>query len=83
MVVEVRRAVPEDARAIAAVHVGAWQVAYRGLMADELLDGLSVAQREEVWREALAGGGSPAVYVAVDSGSAARVLRSRGAEPRR
>jgi len=44
-VVEVRQAVPEDASAIAAVHVGSWQAAYRGLLTYELLDGLSAAQR--------------------------------------
>lgn len=64
MQVQVRRAVPEDATAIAAVHVRTWQVAYRGLVPDELLDGLSVAERETVWREALAGEQRPTVYVA-------------------
>jgi GNAT superfamily N-acetyltransferase len=68
MVVEVRRAVPEDAAPIAAVHVRTWQVAYRGLMPDEVLDGLSVAQREEMWRQALSGEASPSVYVAVEDG---------------
>jgi ribosomal protein S18 acetylase RimI-like enzyme len=66
MVVEVRPAGPEDAASIAAVHVRTWQVAYRGLMSDEVLDGLSVPQRKERWREALAGDEGPAVYVAVD-----------------
>ena len=67
MAVEVRRAAPEDAAAIAAVHVRAWQVAYRGLMPDQLLDGLSVTEREEFWRQALAGGQGPSkVFVAVE-----------------
>jgi ribosomal protein S18 acetylase RimI-like enzyme len=65
---QVRRAVPEDAAAIAAVHVRTWQVAYRGLVADELLDRLSVAQREAVWRETLAGEQPPAVLVATSDG---------------
>jgi GNAT superfamily N-acetyltransferase len=51
--IAVREATPRDAREIARVHVAAWQVAYRGLMADELLDGLSVDRREEFWREIL------------------------------
>jgi ribosomal protein S18 acetylase RimI-like enzyme len=71
MAVEVRRAVPEDAGPIAAVHVRTWQVAYRGLLSDEVLDGLSVAHREETWRQALSGDGNPAVYVAVQDGDVA------------
>lgn len=65
MVVRVRRAVLEDAASIAAIHVRSWQVAYRGLMPDGLLDGLSVEQREESWQEAL-GESAYAMYVAVD-----------------
>lgn len=38
-------------------------------MRDELLDGLSVAQREEAWRQALTGEDRPAVYVAVADGA--------------
>lgn len=56
---------PEDARAIAEIHVRTWQVAYRGLVPDEVLEGLSVARREHAWREAAAGGQeSGAVFVA-------------------
>ncbi len=69
MQVEVRRAVPEDAAAIATIHVRTWQAAYRGLVPDEVLDGLSVEQREKFWREAAAGGqGAGAVFVATDDG---------------
>src|SRR5215831_6588589 len=62
---QVRRATPEDAARIAAVHVRAWQVAYRGLMPDQLLDSLSVARREEMWR-GVTGQDGAGVYVAVD-----------------
>jgi ribosomal protein S18 acetylase RimI-like enzyme len=65
MVLRVRHAVLEDAALIAAIHVRTWQVAYRGLMPDELLDGLLVEQREERWQQALGEGGS-ATYVAVE-----------------
>jgi len=44
--VEIRTAVAEDAPGLATVHVRSWQLAYRGLMADEFLDGLSVEERE-------------------------------------
>jgi ribosomal protein S18 acetylase RimI-like enzyme len=64
--VQVRRAVANDAVPIAGVHVRAWQVAYRGLMPDEVLDGLSVEPRARFWQQALAGERGPAVYVAVD-----------------
>lgn len=50
---KVRRAVPADARAIAEVHVRSWQAGYRGLMPDEVLDGLSAAERVPRWRDAL------------------------------
>jgi GNAT superfamily N-acetyltransferase len=66
MALEVRRAVLEDAAPIAAVHVRTWQVAYRGLMPDEVLDGLSVEGREEMWRQATTGDERSAVYVAVE-----------------
>jgi ribosomal protein S18 acetylase RimI-like enzyme len=70
MPVEVRRAVPSDAAAIAAVHVRTWQVAYRGLMPDELLDRLSVAERETFWRDALTRRQGPgAVLVAAQDGA--------------
>jgi ribosomal protein S18 acetylase RimI-like enzyme len=49
----VRRAVPEDADAIAAVHIRTWQVAYRGQLPDRYLDGLSqeLERRAEIWRK--------------------------------
>lgn len=54
----VRRAVPEDAARIAEVHIGTWQVAYRGQLPDAFLDGLSegLSRRRESWRRTIAGG---------------------------
>jgi ribosomal protein S18 acetylase RimI-like enzyme len=49
----VRQARPEDARAIAAIHVHAWQVAYQGIVPSAFLGSLSVEQRENVWRQNL------------------------------
>nr|WP_228047558.1 GNAT family N-acetyltransferase [Saccharopolyspora sp. HNM0983] len=43
-------AAPADARAVARLHVRAWQVAYRGLLPDEHLDSLSVEQRAARYR---------------------------------
>ena len=53
MVVKIRWAEPSDAPAIAAIHVRAWQAAYRGLLSDDYLDGLSIPDREVKWRLAL------------------------------
>lgn len=47
---KVREATGNDAARMAAVHVRSWQSAYRGILPDELLDGLSVAERASSWR---------------------------------
>jgi GNAT superfamily N-acetyltransferase len=67
-VIDVRRASADDAASIAAVHVRAWQVAYRGLLPDAVLDRLSVTQREQMWQQAMSGHPDPPVYVAVGDG---------------
>ena len=67
----VRRASPDDARAIAEVVVTGWQTAYRGILPDEFLDSLRVDAREVAWREMLgrdAAGGTPA-WVAEHAGT--------------
>ncbi len=50
---ELRPADPRDAHAIAAVHVAAWRAAYRGLIPDDVLAGLSVAARRQGWLDRL------------------------------
>jgi GNAT superfamily N-acetyltransferase len=47
----VRRAVVDDAVGIATVHVRTWQVAYRGIVPDEILDAMDIEQRAERWRD--------------------------------
>jgi GNAT superfamily N-acetyltransferase len=54
--VKIRRAEPADARAIADVHVRTWQAAYRHAFPQEVLDALSVDERETGWRERLEAG---------------------------
>ncbi len=49
----VRQAKPEDAKAIAAIHVQAWQVAYQGTVPQVYLDSLSVGSRERFWQQTL------------------------------
>jgi ribosomal protein S18 acetylase RimI-like enzyme len=48
----IRPAVPEDAEAIARVHVASWQTTYRGIIPDDVLAGLSVERRAEMWARA-------------------------------
>lgn len=71
---KVRRAEPRDADAIAAVWLGAWRTAYRGLVPDEVLAALSLSQRQELWRGRLARG-EPAL-VAERDGRVAGYCRS-------
>lgn len=52
----VRAAVPEDAEAIAVVHVRAWQAAYAHVFPPEKLTGLDVAARARQWQEGLESG---------------------------
>jgi ribosomal protein S18 acetylase RimI-like enzyme len=51
--VELRDAGPADAPAIAVVVVESWRAAYRGLLPDDVLAGLSVEERERQWSDAL------------------------------
>jgi L-amino acid N-acyltransferase YncA len=54
--VTIRQAVVDDAApALGAIHVRAWQVAYRGVMPDEYLDGLRADERAAFWRRLLSG----------------------------
>lgn len=45
----VREASPRDAGSIADLHVRAWQTAYRGIVPDAILDGMSIDNRRETW----------------------------------
>ncbi len=68
--IEIRAARPEDAPAIAAVHVASSRDAYRGILPDDWLDALSTGAHETFWRwrvESLRQDG--AIWVAAESGS--------------
>ena len=52
----VRIATPEDARAIAVIHVASWQEGYRGQLPDSYLKSLSADAREKMWAQALCEG---------------------------
>ncbi len=66
-----RAALPDDADAIAQVHVASWQVAYRGIVPDEHLDGLDWRERAAVRRAQLERDAEerPRVDVALDERS--------------
>jgi GNAT superfamily N-acetyltransferase len=49
--VTIREARPEDATGIARVHVDSWTSTYRGIVPDEVLDGLSYEAREDQRRK--------------------------------
>jgi GNAT superfamily N-acetyltransferase len=66
----IRWAVPDDAYALAEIHVLAWQVAYRGLLPDSLLDSLTAADRLPRWRERLAETSSGVLVAELDGQAA-------------
>jgi ribosomal protein S18 acetylase RimI-like enzyme len=53
----IRRALPSDGAAIAAVHVAAWRSAYAGLLPDWTLTDLSARRQESYYSRIIRGGG--------------------------
>ena len=49
MQIILREATASDARGIARVHVESWKTTYRGLIADEYIDSIFYADREQLW----------------------------------
>jgi GNAT superfamily N-acetyltransferase len=62
----IRRATPDDAMAMAVMHVRAWQVAYRGIVPDPFLDTMDVAARAARYTLDRTGPGDPKTWIAVD-----------------
>ena len=54
--IRIREADLIDAGAIARVHVDTWRTAYAGILPVEYLAGLSYADREQMWKQALTAG---------------------------
>ena len=63
----IRRATPDDAAGIAAVHVRTWRRDYTDIVDPQVLAGLDVDERTEKWREWLDGGEALA-WVAEEGG---------------
>jgi ribosomal protein S18 acetylase RimI-like enzyme len=67
-VIRIRRARPEDAPAIARVHVETWQSAYAGLLPDAMLAGMSDVRHAAMWLQTLSNRGEArGVFVADDA----------------
>jgi ribosomal protein S18 acetylase RimI-like enzyme len=62
-----RPAVPDDAMAVARVHVRAWQAAYRGLMPEDYLAGLRAEDRAQRYDFANQDPARPRTLVAIDA----------------
>jgi GNAT superfamily N-acetyltransferase len=66
---EVHRANPEDAVAIAAVHVRSWEAAYRGQVPEAWFAERTLQRRTDMWRELLREDEHTRVFVACLSGT--------------
>ena len=64
---QVVSASPEDARAVAEIHVSAWQAAYASILPADYLASLSVESREAMWSKCIAAG-TPELLVVKESG---------------
>ncbi len=78
---EIRPAIPDDASAIAAVHVFSWRAAYRDILPADLVESRTVELCTEMWQRVLnIPPDEGAVWVAVDDGETvgfASVFHSR------
>ena len=65
----IRNATREDARHIARIHIEAWRSGYKGIMPDEYLKSLSVAEKTLQWDEAISTKGPGINLVIVHHGA--------------
>src|SRR3954452_21196189 len=77
----IRAASPDDALQVAGVHVRSWQVAYRGLLPDEYLDGLRPEDRAHHYTFGDQNPESPLTFVALDDVIRGFVTVGRAADP--
>lgn len=54
----IRCATPDDAHAVAEIHVNSWRAAYASILPKEFLDALSVERRTAMWRHIMTEGKS-------------------------
>ena len=77
----IREARVADAPAIARVHVDSWRTTYPGIVSDEHLASLDVAEREDRWRGILGRAGDDFTYVATTD--AGEIVGFAGGGPER
>lgn len=79
----VRLARLDDAAAIADLHVRSWRAAYRGIVPDAILDGLSIEQRVEFWQRRIRREADPSaegrIWVVVEGDRVAGLAATRPA----
>ncbi len=64
----VRAAIPADAAAIASAHVEAWRETYAGILPQEMIDGLTAPESQDLWTRSTQPESGSQVFVAeVDS----------------
>lgn len=63
----IREAIPEDAAALAAVHVLSWRAAYRDLLPGPYLDALDPEERAAVWYARLTAQDRPSVLLTTEA----------------
>ena len=78
---DLRRATPEDAPAVANVHVRSWQVGYQGLMPAAALAELRAEDRAARYTFHRTGPDDPATFVAVDTDESIRGFVTLGPCP--
>ena len=62
----IRPATVADAEGIARAHVQAWHESYRGMIPDEVLDGLSVEARTARWRSIIGSAARPIILLVAE-----------------
>src|SRR5213593_2624709 len=63
--VSLRCALPEDAQTVGRIHVESWNVAYRGIMPDDVIASTDLAYRTKFWGERIADPEWPVFLMAV------------------
>lgn len=66
-----RRALAADAEAVARIHVESWNVAYRGIMPDDVIAKTDLAYRTKFWAERIADPEWPVFVIEADGVSVA------------
>jgi len=69
--VSLRRALPADAQTVGRIHVESWNVAYRGIMPDDVIARTDLAYRTKFWAERMADQTWPVFLVEEDGAAVA------------